>query len=62
MKVAEKTITVELTEHEIKTITNALHLFYKEQESIDYDNARDSRLLRNDFGDLIGVRYMGKDA
>lgn len=62
MIVTEKTITVELTEHEIKTITNALHLFYKEQESIDYDNARDARLLRNDFGDLIGIQYMGNDA
>lgn len=62
MKVTEKTITVELTEHEIKTITNALHLFSEEQRSIDYDNARDARLLRNGFGDLIGVQYMGKDA
>lgn len=62
MKVTEKTIAVELNEQEIAIITHALHHFYKEQQDIDYDNANDARILRNEFGQIVGRFYMGDDA
>lgn len=71
----EKQFTVILTEKEVDYLTTALHGEYKcvadrikKNQSDATALVRDSdrmqvvRHLRDDFGNLIGRRYMGEDA
>lgn len=66
MKTIEKMFTVTVTEEEVRRIMIACHAVYMaHRESDDSENlemAVECRALRNEFGSLIGSRYMGADA
>ncbi len=74
MKMISNIYTVELTPADIEYITTALqgeYNFIREEDRDGWNSARIARrdidlsavrALRNSFGDLIGVRYMGADA
>ena len=68
MKIEKTTYTISFNAEEIKTITHALHDLYKSLRdkpnrlSVEEEQLITSRILRNQFGDLVGIRYMGNDA
>ena len=75
MKVTETKFTVEFTEDDVKCLVDVLHDAYKTNKAIYWDadfntpeSHRTKRLMhialnmRDDFANLIGVRFMGEDA
>lgn len=68
MLLTEKTWTVQLTEPEVKCITDSLELAYKENKKQLPRNGllehelKQIRSARSFFSGLIGIRYMGEDA
>lgn len=68
MRATEKIYRVELTEAEIRTITEALEEATKERREHRQDGEQSEKAfkkfrdLRNSFASLLGVSYMGKDA
>lgn len=68
MTVEKTSYTVNLNAVEIKTMAHALHVLYKslndkpDRLPVQEEQRITSRILRNQFGDLVGIRYMGNDA
>lgn len=70
MTTLEKSFTINLTETEVKYITDALHLYYKTMRdeedpttrSKNFETTNYVRVLRNHFGNLFGRCYIGSDA
>lgn len=71
MNLVKRVFTIELSPEEIALVTNALGNYYREQKELEKDEeapvdfketVMQIKDLRNDFGGLIGVSYMGKDA
>ena len=60
MKLNEQIFVVELTREEISTLTTVLHGAYKKE--LDELVKNKLREMRDDFGGLINVSYMGADA
>ena len=71
MNLVKRVFTIELSPEEISIITNALGNYYREQKELEKDEEAPADFketvmqikdLRNNFGGLIGVKYMGEDA
>lgn len=66
MKLNEKKFTITLTEDEVRDISEALNKVYKSLGEVTSAKVCDERIkyrhLRNDFGSLINMFYMGEDA